>query len=361
MEKNERIALSVLDVEKKYTYDVDEVITSDDKMVQWGKNNDIPTLYLNCYRNSASLKSIIDGTVGYILGEVIQVNAAKWAETVNRRGISMRQFIAHLAMSLLTYGGFAFQIIYNKLGSPVELYPLDFRRCRTNESKTKVWYSKKGWTRYSTKSECFDSYNPNKFDVNNPTQIFWYGGDYCSSVYPFPPYYGAMADVLTEIECSKYSLNSVANGFAARYIINFPQANNLTDEQKDGIETAIKNKFCGSETDANFMLYWDESGTGNGIDVKKIETDDAPEKFIAIKDNARANIFTSMRATPNLFGLPTASTGFNSQEYDSAMKLYERTVVSPYRDVIIEAISKVVGVENSVEITPIIIDFNTAE
>lgn len=357
MEENKRISLSVLDIEKKYSYDVDESVYGGDKLVQWGANNDAPTLYLNCYRKSASLKSIIDGTVGYILGEVITVNAAVWAEKVNGRGLSMRQFISQLGWSYLTYGGFAFQIIYNKLGSPVELYPLDFRRCRVNESRTKVYYAKKGWTKYSSKSDEFDAYNPSKFDVNNPTQIYWYAGDYAISTYPCPPYYGAMADVLTEIECSKYSLNSVANGFAARYIINFPQANNLTDEQKDGIETAIKNKFCGSESDANFMLYWDETGNG-GIDVKKIETDDAPEKFIAIKDNARQNIFVSMRATPNLFGLPTASTGFNAQEYEGAMKLYERTVVSPIRDIIIESISKVTGVENAVEITPIMIDFS---
>lgn len=357
MEKQEKILLSVLDVEKKYTYDVEETLNGGDKMVNWGKNNDAPTLYLNCYRNSASLKSIIDGTVGYLVGEVVDVKAEKWAEEVNRRGVSMRSFIAHLGMSFLTYGGFAFQVIYNKLGSPVELYPLDFRRCRVNESKTKVWYNKKTWGRYTTKAEEYDIYNPENFNIENPTQIFWYGGDFATSVYPFPPFYGAMADVLTEIECSKYSLNSVTNSFAAKYIINFPQANNLTDEQKQGVETAIRNKFCGPEADTNYMLYWDETGNG-GIDVKKIETDDAPEKFIAIKDNARANIFVSMRATPNLFGLPTASTGFNSQEYSDAMRLYERTVVSPMRDVIIESISKVVGVNPAVQITPINIEFS---
>ena len=357
MEKE--IRLSVLDIEKKYTYDVEESVYSDDKLVQWGKNNDAPVLYLNCYRNSASLKSIIDGTVGYVLGDGIEVNAKAWEKEVNGRGVTMRQFVAHLAMSYLNYGGFAFQIIYNKLGNPVEMYPLDFRKCRVNESKTKVWYSKKNWSKYGTKAEVFDMFNPSKFDKDKPTQIFWYGGDFSTSVYPFPPYYGAMADILTEIECSKYSLNTVSNGFAAKYIINFPENNNLTDEQKEGIETAIKEKFCGSETDANFMLYW--AAGGSGIDVKKIETDDTSEKYIAIKNNARQNIFVSMRATPNLFGLPTETTGFNSQEFSDALKLYEKTVVDPIRDIIKESIDKVTGVENSISIVPISISFNSEQ
>lgn len=356
MENTNNIKLSILDVEKKYTYDVEETTYSDDKLVQWGKNNDAPVLYLNCYRNSASLKSIIDGTVNYVIGDNIEVNAEKWAKQVNGRGMTMRQFVAHLAMSYLNYGGFAFQVIYNKLGGPVEVYPLDFRKCRVNESKTKVWYSKKNWSKYGTKAEVFDAFNPDKFDPEKPTQIFWYGGDFSTSIYPFPPFYGAMADVLTEIECSKYSLNSVTTGFAAKYVINFPENNRLTDEQKRGIEDAIKNKFCGSESDVNFMLYW--MNNGQGIDVKKIEVDDAPEKFIAIKDNARQNIFVSMRATPNLFGLPTATTGFNSQEFSDALKLYEKTVVDPIRDIIKESIDKVTGVEDSITITPISISFN---
>ena len=113
MENTNNIKLSILDVEKKYTYDVEETTYSDDKLVQWGKNNDAPVLYLNCYRNSASLKSIIDGTVNYVIGDNITVNAEKWAKQVNGRGMTMRQFVAHLAMSYLNYGGLAFQVIYN--------------------------------------------------------------------------------------------------------------------------------------------------------------------------------------------------------------------------------------------------------
>lgn len=65
-----------------------------------------------------------------------------------------------------------------------------------------------------------------------------------------------------------------------------------------------------------------------------------------------------MRATPNLFGLPTATTGFNSQEYSDSLKLYEKTVVSSIRDIIKEAINRILGTKEALIITPFNISFN---
>ena len=356
MKDNENITLSVLDIEKKYIVDPEEFVYGSDKMVTWGADNQLPVLYKNCYFSSSSLKAIIDGTINYVLGDEVIVNAKAWDEKVNRNGMTMRQYIAKTAFNYFVYGGFATQVIYNKLGQVVELYPLEFGRCRTNENCNKVYYAKK-WSKYQTKSEVFDVFNPKNIDMNNPTQIFYYKGDFTSSVYPLPPYGGAIYDILTEIECSKYSLNTVARGFSAKYVFNFPETHNLTNEQKQGIETAIKNKFCGSENEVNFMLYW-KSADGQGIDVQKIESDETPERFIAIKDNARTNIFISMKATPALFGLPNATNGFSTQEYSDSFKLYQKSVVEPVQDIIFESIDKMTGVKDAVTITPFTINFD---
>lgn len=360
MQNNNTINLSVLDIQKKYIIAPDEYVYGGEKMVTWGADNNLPVLYRNCYQQSATLKSVIDGTINYVLGDDVIVNdtAAYWAKEVNRRGLTMRQFIAKLAFNYLVFGGFAIQVIYNGLGLPVELYPLDFGRCRTNENGTKVWYSKK-WTKYQTKGEEFDIFDPEKLDKAKLTQIYYYKGDSTSSVYPLPPYEGAIYDILTEIECAKYSLNTVARGFSAKYLIQFPETANLTNEQKEGIEEAIKNKFCGSENDANFLLYWKTAA--EGIEINKIESDETPERYIAIKDNARANIFISLRCTPLLFGLPNAANGFSTQEYSDSYKLFTKSVIAPIQDTIIDAIEKITGADNPVTITPFNIDFGTQE
>lgn len=334
---------SVIDAERKYSYDYAENTYGEKSLVSYGANNDAPLLFYNCYSNSATLKSIIDGMCAYILGEdvIISDEGAKWREKVNSAGMTMRQLIAQITLDYLIYGGFAIQVIYSKLGTVTDLYPLNFAKCRTNEYGTKIYYSKRNWSKYGTKSEEFDAFNREKFDINKPTQIYYFKGDFTKSVYPLPLWHGALNDVLTEMECSKYSLNSVAAGFMARYAIQFPNAGNLTNEQQNDIEEAIKAKFCGADTDSNFMLYF--SPNSDKLQIDKIESDDTPEKFIAIKDNARSNIYTAMRCTPLLMGLPNASNGFSTNEYKDSFKLFQKTVIQPIQDSICYALDKIIG------------------
>lgn len=360
--ESENIKLSVVETAKKYSYDPDETVYGDRQIVSYGKDNNLPQLYRNCYLESATLKSIIDGAVCYILGEEVVVNdsGANWQKEVNHKGMTMRQFIANIALSYMIYGGFAYQVIYSKLNTIAEVYPLDFRKCRTNESGTKVFYSKKGWTKYGNKCEEFDRFDRDKINPEKRTQIVYVKGDYSTSVYPTPIWKGALNDVLTEIECGKYSLNSVSNGFSAKYVLNLPDAGNLTEEQKKILEKRIEEKFCGTETDSNFMIYY-YGDKESQMNIAKIEADDAPDKFVAIKDNARSNIYTALRTTPNLMGLPTATTGFNSQEYSAAFKLYQKTFIKPIQDIILENVNRVLGLVNGVEITPFLITFDNEQ
>lgn len=360
MEEN-RIQLSVLDIERKYVVDPEETTYGNKSLVTWGPDNQLPVLYQNCYIKSATLKAIIDGINNYTLGDdiILDDNAAYWREKVNRNGLTMRQLVSRIDFNLNVYGGFAIQVVYNRLGQVVEMFPLDFSRCRVNEDGTKVYYAKK-WTKYQTKSQEFDRFDPSNINMENPTQIFWYKNDTTNSVYPFPPFAGAIYDVLTEIECAKYSLNTVARGFSAKYILNLPEAaNSMTDEQKRGMEEAIKAKFCGSENEANFLMYYRNGDSdADKLEITKIESDETPERYIAIKDNARTNIFVSMRCTPLLMGLVNGiTTGFSTQEYSDSYKLFQKSVIEPQQDVIIEALEKITGAKGGIHIIPFTITF----
>lgn len=352
MDKEQKIRFSVLESDTKGSYEYEENVYGGAQIVSYGTDNDAPVIFRNCYRNSATLGAIINAYIDYILGEEIEVKGT-FAEKVNRNGMTMRQLIAALALDYEIYGGYAIQVIYNKLGTPVELFPMDFSKLRTNEDGSKIFYSKKGWTKYATKSEAYDRFNLSKIDPAKPTQIFYYKGDFTRTVYPLPPYFSALNDIMTEIGCSRYSLNSVNNGFSAKYILNFPEADNLSDTQKKDIETAIKTKFCGPEADSNFMLYWGDSE--QNMTVSKIESDDAPAQYINIKENCRSNIYTAMRTNPLLCGL-NQQTGFATQEFSDSFKLFSKTVIAPIQKSLKENIEKIIG-KDTITITPINISF----
>lgn len=364
-ETTNSITLSVLDVESRYKVDYAEYTyagQNEDKPVGWGEDNALPLLYMNCYSKSSTLKATIMSQVNYVLGDevIVSEDGARWAEQINRNGMTMREFIAKLAFNYAVYGGFAIQVVYNKLGEVVEMFPLDFGRCRVNESITKVFYSKK-WTKYQSKYDEYDIFNKKNVNPQNPTQIFYYKGDLTSSIYPLPQYNGALMDVLTEIEASKYSLNTIANGFSAKYLLQFPENDNLTDEQKQGIEDAIKNKFCGADNEVNFMLFWrNGDGDADKIEVSKIESNDDAEKYLAIKDTARQNVFISMRTSPLLCGLPVA-TAFSTDEFKDSFQIYNKTVIEPIQDIIKEALVKITGIDDLVSIKKFNVDFSRDE
>lgn len=351
-----QVNLSVIDFETKYTYDSDEVLSTSRSYVYWGRDNKYPTILKNLYYNSATLGSIINGTVGYVLGNGVEATdqAAKWKDKVNRRGDTLYDIVNALALDYMLYRGFAIQVIYSKMGSVAEIYALDFSKCRSDEYHKKIYYNKKGWSSYSTKYETYDAFGT-KYDPNRPTQIIYFT-DGSRGVYPHPRWEGSIKDVETEIECTNYSLNSIGNGLSARYILTMPSSANLTKEQKDIIEKRIREKFTGTDTASNFMLYF-ATGTEE-LKATAISADEQNEKFTSIKKAARENIFTSFAAVPALFGLMTESKGFSKEEFSSAYKLYFNTQVKPIQNKINKQISKALGVENALFFEPLVITFD---
>lgn len=359
MEKDLNIKLSVIETEQKYYFDTTETTYGGgDAIVSWGVDNNIPTLLTNCYEGSATLKATIDMSVNYVIGDNVSVSddAKIFQDKVNRRGQTMKDLIEHLAADFWTYGNFCFQVIFNKMGNPVELYPIDVTKCRLNENGTKVFYSKKKWTKYQTKSETFGRYGRVKFDPEHPTMMFFYNGTGIRRTYNKAPWSSALDDVLTEIESSKYALNAVSNGFAAKYLLTFPEQN-LTNEQKQAVEDGIKTKFSGPDAKSDIMLYW---GDSNSIKVDKIEADNSPERWAEVKKTSRENIFTAMRMSPLLCGLAAENTGFSTQEFSDSFKLYERTVARPARETIVKCVEDVIG-RNTISVVPFSITFDNAE
>lgn len=357
--EDKKIMLSVVDVESKYTYNPNETVGTGG-IVSWGADNNIPTLLANCYEKSATLKAAIDQSVNYVDGDevVVSDDAALWKETINRRKQDMDTLVSHITYDYYIYGNFAIQVIFNKLGNPVELYPLDVARCRLSEDRTKVFYSKKNWTKYQTKAEEYDRYGYTEFNAERPTQIYFYAGAGVRKTYNTAPWAAALDDVLTEIEGSRYSLNSVTNGFAARYLLVLPDTANIDNEQKQIIEDGIRNKFCGYDAPSNFMIYY-ANDEAKALQVNKIEADESPEKFQAIREGAKINIFTSLRISPLLCGVSVGTnTGFATQEFSDSFRLFDRTVAAPIRKVITDSINDIIGIKGGVSIKPFTINFS---
>ena len=188
---------------------------------------------------------------------------------------------------------------------------------------------------------------------------FYYKGNKTRSTYPVPVYNGALTACELERKIDEFHLNEISNNFLSSKIINF-NSGIPDDELKNEIERNINDKFSGSENAGRILVSFNDNKDAETT-VTNLATDDFADRYSNLAQRSRSQIFTSFRATPNLFGLPTETTGFNAQEYAEAFKLYNRTSVRPIQTVIVNAFDKMLGMEGSLTITPFSLEDNKEE
>lgn len=313
--------------------------------VNWGVDNKFPEFINRLYNESATLRSVIDGTAEFVAGNGVSIEGAqRWETEVNRNGMDVSDLVLALSTDMLKYNMMSIQIVYNRMGVPVELFPLDSARVRLSADGSKVYYSTKAWGQYSQKGyKVYDRWNPEKIDPENLTQVYVWKAPSTRTVYPFPFWRGCFRDSLAEICASKYTLNSLANGLAVKSVINLPNTTGaLTEDDKQKVMASIRDNFTGPDSSSSFLLYFVEEGE-EPIKIDSIQVQDESDKFEKIQNSARSKIFTAFRATPNLFGLPNESKGFSKEEFLEAFSLYNKTMCAPRQKQIERVLEKLMN------------------
>ena len=318
--------------------------------INYGVDNRFPNYLWDLYMRSALLQSIINGTADYANGNGItyseDANVQRLAEEANKDGETLEDIIKKLTIDYLVFGGFAFQIIYNKLEEVSEIYWLDFRNCRRSKDGDKIYYSD-DWIKHSNDFITYDIFNPEK---KKKSQVFYFKGHISRGIYPVPRYNGALSAIETSTEISKFHLNSILNNFSGNFIINFNNGQPSNDVQEE-IERKIKQKFSGADNAGKFLVAFNDSKE-NGVSVERIQDDNFDKKYESLRTDTYKEIFIAFRAIPQLFGYSLEGTGFNKQEFSEAYELYNKTTVKPIQKDIERTFNKVFGIDNSIKIIP---------
>ena len=320
--------------------------------ITWGRDNNYPQYLYGLFSDVSTLKTIIMGTADYVCGNEVKCAKKGFEIEINKKGDTIRELVNLLARDYLIYGGYAFQVIRNRIGEIAELYYVDFRCLRSSKKNDLFYYSEEYGKKYArtSKTIVYPKFVAEAKDI--PTSIVYVSNDK-SKTYPTPRYSGALKACEIERLIDEYHLSSLENGFAGSYIFNF---NNGVpdDEQKAEIEKSVNEKFAGASNAGRILLNF-ANGIQNALKVEKLDTVDFGAKYEATAKRAREQIFVSFQAVPALFGLMTESKGFSTEEFEQAFRLYNRTCVRPLQQIIVETFKKVFG-GGFVEITPFAID-----
>ena len=333
-------------------------------MVQWGDRNLYPEFLWELYNSVPSLRSIINGTTDFIVGDTQSIQVGNLPQNVvNHKGDTVRDVIESTGTDHGIFGGFAFQVIRSLSGDVVEVYHCPMRYLRSNKRGDVFYYSEKWAKRGKQKCTLYPAFMPISKErwaqltpeerEKNITSILMVKNA-ATQVYPSPVYAAAVSDCETERQVSQFHLNAINNGFTSSMIVNF-NSGVPDDKMKEEIERSFTEKFTGAQNAGRVMFSWNPDRT-NATTITEPKVEDFGGRYTALSKHVRQQIFTAFRANPNLFGIPTESLGFSQEEYESAFRLYNRTMVRPVQRKICDAFDKIFGQTGVLTITPFSLD-----
>lgn len=295
--------------------------------ILYGEDNLFPMHLLYLYNKSSNHNAIVNGKVIYIFGKGLPTGE----QIVNKNGETFNDVLKKVLMDVELFGGGRFEIVW-KMGGGADLKHVPFQTLRRAKEGNGYWFSK-DWKSYRVehKPVFIPDFNPeNKQGV----QIFGYN-EYRpgTDIYPLPGYFGALNDIETDVEISKYNLSVIKNGMFASKMIVF---NNGVppDEIKQKIEKDFKKKFAGSENSGNFMLVFNNDPAKAPI-VQDLSTTDLDKLFDQLNKTTQAEIFSGHLVTsPMLFGIMEAGKLGGRNELQDAFEIFKNTYIQSKQDAV---------------------------
>ena len=339
---------------------VEKVLAGRD-MVEWGTRNAYPDYLLDLYNNVPTLRSIINGNIDYVAGDDVTIMPLQEEFTnqeMNRRGDTIREQVKDIAKDFEIYGGFALQVIRNLAGEVAEVYYIDMRYLRTNKEGD-VFYNSQKWRKSSpTDMVQYPAFLPkieweklSDEERNRHASSILFVKNVHTQVYPAPLYAASVKACEIERLIDEFHLSDINNHFVSSAIINFNNGD-PGQEIKSEIERGFNEKFCGASNGGRVAFSWNPNKE-SATDIVEFKMEDFGERYKALSQHSRTQIFTSFRAIPLLFGLTSeANTGFSTEEFEQSFKLYNRTQIQPVQRMICDAYDKIYGQRGVLTIRP---------
>jgi len=311
-----------------------------------GKNNSFYNYLINRYNGSPTNSAIINSYVDMVFGKGIGAKNAftNTDDWIRFKVILKDNDIRRIVSDFVLYNEFSAQVIKAKnkkdLGAIKHLPKERVAPCLENEEEEILfyWYSR-DWTNTN-------KYKPLEFPAfgTSKDEIEIYNGKPYKAgktYFSDPDYLAGLPYCEMEEEIGNYYISHIKNGLSFGYIINIPDGNSLTDEEKDDLERKIKQRLTGSSNAGKFVLSF--NGRDAEITVTPLQVNDAHKQWEYLTSESRQQIMTAHRVvSPMLFGIKD-NTGFgnNADELDVAREQLIKYVIEPKQRFIIEALQEI--------------------
>lgn len=326
--------------------------------ISWGDSNSFPNYLYDLYSNCSTLQSIINGTTDFVVGNDAICNVVGFENKMNKKGETLEDILGRIATDYLIYGAFALQVLRDIQGRISEIYWVDVNKLRSDK-KNEIFFYSEDWSKSYGRVQYLKYPKFKPTDINNASSIFYYKNPQSRNVYGVPTWNAAILACETEKRITEFHFNEICNGFTSSKLISF-NAGLPDDNLKEEIERNINEKFGGSSNAGRIMISFSEN-KDSAPTVENLDSDSFDERYTQLAKNTKETIFTAFRAIPQIFGLMSESTGFNSQEFNESFKLYNRTTIKPIQKAFSRSFDYIFGVDGAITIVPFSLEESVEE
>ena len=301
--------------------------------VEYGDDNNYFKYLIDRYNGSPTNNAVISGVIDMIFGEGIDATDSG----KNPEGyLQLRKLIkdSELKKVINDYymlGNGAFQLIYNKDKSKI----------------VEAYYYAYNWSEVRSKKSVERIPAFGHGEQGDKVEILYFR-PYRSGSYYYSPvdYQGALPYAELEGEVANYHINNIKNGLAPSMIVNF---NNGVppEEERDNIESQIKQKWGGTSNAGKFILAFNDSAE-TSASIEAVQLSDAHNQYEFLSRESQQKVLVGHRITsPMLFGVKDQTgLGNNADEIKTAFTLFDNSVIRPKQNQVITALDDILAFNN---------------
>jgi hypothetical protein len=327
-------------------------------IVYFGVDNIYPFELIDLYNDSSTHNAIINGKVGYTVGNGLyseDLATKKWLSFANIDE-DWTSLLKRISLDYELFNGYAIEVIKTGVGN--QYHHIDFANIRVGLDGglqySDEWITDKGLRNGKPKIQYLDRYNPK--DQEQKRGII-YHVDYRPNLkyYPLPVYVGSLAEIKTDVQIGDYWLNEVKNGFVGGTLIQHNNGVPETQAEAKEFEETFQDKF-GKATGTKIVHLFAPSKE-NGSEISNLNGNDLHERYLEMSNRVKESIFIGHRVTnPILFGVKEAGQLGARNELDLAYEIFTNTYIAERQNTLLRTIKKLAFYEiqkSDIEIIPL--------
>ena len=311
--------------------------------IQYGEDNMFPQYLIDLYHSSATHNALCTSIAYMIYGDGLAVDNVDARLKVQEWGLEDE--LRKSCLDLKIQGGFALEVIYNIDRTTIsKVRHLPFENVRSgmvddNEQVNYVYYSA-DWSDSKIDPEPVCLFDPGKSN-DHPVQILYVKpfspGSY---YYPKPDYIGSINYIELDKEIGTYHINNIKNGLAPSFTIHFKNGV-PSQEERNRIRTDIERQLSGATNAGKFIVTYSDS-PDRKPDFEPFPLSDADKQYEFLSTEVSDKIMVGHRVVSSaMFGVKTAGQLGNTQELETASRLFDKQVVKPYQRIVVNAIDSI--------------------